>query len=60
MIKSLYPCCHQEHDQIKRVLAQPAAAATCLEQGLRAAITQVLAAEPVAIPLLAHFPVVYR
>ena len=36
-----------------------AAAATCLEQVLRAAITQVIAAEPVAIPLLARFPAVY-
>ena len=36
-----------------------AAAAACLEQVLRAAITQVIAAEPVAIPLLARFPAVY-
>jgi hypothetical protein len=36
-----------------------AAAATCLEQVLRAAITQAIAAEPVAIPLLARFPAVY-
>jgi hypothetical protein len=36
-----------------------AAAAACLEQVLSAAITQVMAAEPVAIPLLARFPAVY-
>jgi DDE family transposase len=36
-----------------------AAAATCLEQILTAAISRVIAAEPVAIPLLARFPAVY-
>lgn len=36
-----------------------APAATCLEQILRAAITEVIAAEPVAMPLLARFPAVY-
>jgi hypothetical protein len=38
----------------------PAAAASCLEQGLKAALTQVIAAEPVAIPLLARCPAVSR
>jgi len=36
-----------------------AAAAACLERVLKAAITQVIAAEPVAIPLLARFSAVY-
>jgi hypothetical protein len=36
-----------------------AAAAACLKQVLTAAISQVIAAEPVAIPLLARFPAVY-
>jgi hypothetical protein len=35
------------------------AAAACLEQVLRAAITRVLAADPVAIPLLERFTAVY-
>ena len=35
-----------------------AAAAACLEQVLTAAISRVIAAEPVAIPLLARFPAV--
>jgi hypothetical protein len=36
-----------------------AAAAACLEQVLTAAIRRVIAAEPVALPLLARFPAVY-
>jgi len=39
----------------QRLTAAPAA---CLEQGLTAAISRVIAAEPVAMPLLARFPAV--
>ena len=42
-----------------QALDQRFTAAACLEQVLTAAISRVIAAEPVAIPLLARFPAVY-